>query len=58
MTEIADALERAASAPDVRVVLIHGESTIFSSGNDVADFMNPAWVGDDRPGLRFLRADA
>jgi enoyl-CoA hydratase/carnithine racemase len=54
--EIADALERAASAPDVRVVLIHGEPTVFSSGNDLADFMNPTWVGDDRPGLRFLRA--
>jgi enoyl-CoA hydratase/isomerase-like protein len=54
--EIADELERAASAPDVRVVLIHGEPTVFSSGNDLADFMNPTWVGDDRPGLRFLRA--
>jgi enoyl-CoA hydratase/carnithine racemase len=54
--EIADALERAASTPDVRVVLIHGEPTVFSSGNDLADFMNPTWVGDDRPGLRFLRA--
>jgi enoyl-CoA hydratase/carnithine racemase len=54
--EIADALEHAASAPDVRVVLIHGEPTVFSSGNDLADFMNPTWVGDDRPGLRFLRA--
>src|SRR5262249_13221 len=44
------------SSLDVRVVLIYGEPTIFSSGNDVADFINPASDGGDRPALRFLRA--
>ena len=55
--ELAAALDRAASEPAVRVVLIHGHPQVFTSGNDLADFMNPApAAGDDRPVLRFLRA--
>jgi enoyl-CoA hydratase/carnithine racemase len=54
--EMADALEHAAGTPDVRVVLIHGHPTVFTSGNDLADFMNTAPGGSDRPVLRFLRA--
>jgi enoyl-CoA hydratase/carnithine racemase len=29
---------------------------VFSSGNDLADFMNPAPASDDRSVLRFLHA--
>jgi enoyl-CoA hydratase/carnithine racemase len=54
--EMAAALERAAREPAVRVVLIHGHPQVFTSGNDLADFMNPAPAGEDRPVLRFLRA--
>jgi enoyl-CoA hydratase/carnithine racemase len=38
------------------VVLIHGDPQVFTSGNDLADFMTPAPAGDDRPVLSFLRA--
>jgi enoyl-CoA hydratase/carnithine racemase len=54
--ELAAAFDRAASDPAVRVVLIHGHPQVFTSGNDLADFMNPAPAADDRPVLRFLRA--
>ncbi|XKH53084.1 enoyl-CoA hydratase/isomerase family protein [Citricoccus nitrophenolicus] len=35
---LADAIERAASDPDVRVVLLRAEGDLFSAGNDIADF--------------------
>ena len=54
--EMAAALDRGAREPAVRVVLIHGGPQAFTSGNDLADFMNPAPAGDDRPVLSFLRA--
>ena len=38
---MADALARAAADPDLRVVVIQGHATIFSAGNDIADFLNP-----------------
>ena len=38
---MADALARAATDPDLRVVVIQGHVTIFSAGNDIADFLNP-----------------
>ncbi len=37
---LADALEQAQQNADVRVVLIQGHETIFSAGNDIADFLN------------------
>jgi enoyl-CoA hydratase/carnithine racemase len=36
---MADALEQADNNPAVRVVLIHGQSNVFTSGNDLQDFM-------------------
>jgi len=54
--ELAAALDRAERQPDVRVVVIHGHPHVFSSGNDIGDFLNPAPVGDDPPVLRFLRS--
>jgi enoyl-CoA hydratase/carnithine racemase len=55
--EMAAALERAAGDSAVRAVLIHGHPQVFSSGNDLADFMNAPSVGiEDRPVYRFLRA--
>lgn len=55
--ELGDALERAESDPAVRAVLLHGHETVFSSGNDLADFRDPPPVlpGEERPASRFLR---
>jgi enoyl-CoA hydratase/carnithine racemase len=54
--DLASALERAAGDPAVRAVVIHGHPQVFSSGNDLADFMTAPPVGEDAPVLRFLRA--
>jgi enoyl-CoA hydratase/carnithine racemase len=54
--DLAAALERAEDDPAVRVVLIHGHAQVFTSGNDVADFMTPPPPDEDKPVLRFLRA--
>jgi enoyl-CoA hydratase/carnithine racemase len=55
--DLADALARAASDPAVRVVLLHGHPQVFTSGNDIADFMDASSAfTEDRPVMRFLRA--
>ena len=38
--ELADALAAAESDAAVRCVLIQGDPTIFSAGNDIGDFLN------------------
>lgn len=55
---LADAMEQAQTNPEVRVVLIQGHETIFSAGNDIADFLNRPPSGHDAPVFRFLRAMA
>ena len=58
---LADGLERAAQDAAVRVVLIQGDATVFSAGNDIGDFQNaPADPGprEEQPVWRFLRAIA
>ena len=55
---LADAVEHAQTNPEVRVVLIQGHETIFSAGNDIADFLNHPPSGHDAPVFRFLRAIA
>lgn len=55
---LADAVEHAQTNPEVRVVLIQGHETIFSAGNDIADFLNHPPSGLDAPVFRFLRAIA
>jgi enoyl-CoA hydratase/carnithine racemase len=50
------ALEAAASDDDVRVVVFTGSGDSFTSGNDVADFMNTPPTGQDSPVFRFLLA--
>jgi enoyl-CoA hydratase/carnithine racemase len=52
---LADALEQAQRDTAVRVVLIQGHETIFSAGNDIADFLNAPPAGQDSPVFRFLR---
>ena len=52
---LADALEQAQNDSAVRVVLIQGHETIFSAGNDIADFLNAPPAGENSTVFRFLR---
>ncbi len=52
---MADALQAAQDDPAVRVVVFQGHETIFSAGNDIADFLNQPPAGEDAPVFRFLR---
>jgi enoyl-CoA hydratase/carnithine racemase len=53
---LADALAQADNDPTVRVVLLSGSVGSFTSGNDIADFVNFPPTGPDSPVLRFLIA--
>ena len=52
---LADALEAAHHDANVRVVVIQGHETIFSAGNDIADFLSLPPATQDAPVVRFLR---
>ena len=54
-TALADALDAATADSTVRAVVIQGHETIFSSGNDIGDFLNAPPAGQDSPVFRFLR---
>jgi enoyl-CoA hydratase/carnithine racemase len=54
--ELVHALTTAADDPSVRVVRIEGTAGMFTSGNDLGDFMNHPPSGTDSPVFRFLRA--
>ncbi len=51
---MADALAQASAQDAVRVVVIQGHETIFSAGNDIADFLNQPPSNQDSPVYRFL----
>ncbi len=55
---MADALAQASAQDAVRVVVIQGHETIFSAGNDIADFLNKPPTNQDSPVYRFLFAIA
>ncbi len=55
---LADALEAAAQDASVRVVVLQGDATIFSAGNDIGDFLQQPPSSQDSPVFRFLRAIA
>jgi enoyl-CoA hydratase/carnithine racemase len=55
---LADGLEQAASEPDVKVVVLHGDADIFTAGNDLGDFLRNPPAGADSPVMRFLGAIA
>ena len=55
-TAMAEALEAANTDAGVRAVLITGQPGIFTSGNDIDDFMQRPPQGDDTPVARFMRA--
>jgi enoyl-CoA hydratase/carnithine racemase len=52
---LADALAQAEQDAAVRVVVIQGHETIFSAGNDIADFLNNPPAGQESGVFRFLR---
>ncbi|MBK9441523.1 MAG: enoyl-CoA hydratase [Comamonadaceae bacterium] len=54
--EMADALTAAQADDSARVVVFQGHETIFSSGNDIADFLKTPPLSPDMPVFRFLRA--
>ncbi|MGE0072909.1 MAG: enoyl-CoA hydratase-related protein, partial [Thiomonas sp.] len=49
------AFERAASDAAVKAVLIAGEGSSFTAGNDLQDFLSNPPRGEDAPVLQFLR---
>lgn len=53
-TAMANALDAAEADNGVRVIVIHGQPGVFTSGNDLADFLNTPPTGDDAPVFRFL----
>jgi enoyl-CoA hydratase/carnithine racemase len=53
--EIADAMAAADADAAIRVVVLQGHETVFSAGNDIADFLNQPPAGMDSPVSRFLR---
>ena len=55
-TAAAETVEAASRAADVRVLLIQGHETVFSAGNDIADFIDHPPSGPDAPVYRFLLA--
>ena len=55
-TAMAEALEGANADAGVRSVLITGQPGIFTSGNDIDDFMQRPPQGEDTPVARFMRA--
>ena len=52
----AAALATAQSDAAVRTVVIQGHATVFSAGNDIADFMSGAPATQDSPVFQFLHA--
>ncbi len=55
-TDMATALTQAQSDGAVNVVVFQGHETVFSSGNDIADFLKAPPNSQDSPVFQFLRA--
>jgi enoyl-CoA hydratase/carnithine racemase len=53
---MSDALQAANADPAIRAVLITGQPGIFTSGNDLDDFMKRPPQGVDSPVFQFMRA--
>jgi len=54
--EMSEALGAASADPKVRAVLITGQPSVFTSGNDLEDFMARPPMGEDAPVIRFMQA--
>ena len=53
---LASILQQAEASSDVRVVLIQGDATVFSAGNDLGDFLNGPQADENAPPFQFLQA--
>ncbi|WP_105101878.1 enoyl-CoA hydratase [Microbulbifer pacificus] len=53
---MADLLNAAADDPSVRVVILTGAAGIFTSGNDLTDFLGGSATGDESPVYLFMQA--
>ncbi len=53
---LADTLEAARDDAATRVVVFQGDPTVFSAGNDIADFLNNPPSTQESPVFRFLHA--
>lgn len=53
-TAMASALDAAEADNAVRVIVIHGQPGVFTSGNDLKDFLDAPPTSDDSPVFRFL----
>ncbi len=56
--ELANALTQAISDDSVKVVLLQGHETVFSAGNDIADFLQQPPATEESAVFRFLRGIA
>jgi enoyl-CoA hydratase/carnithine racemase len=59
-TELSDAFDQAEANPSVRVLLLHGKGDSFTAGNDLEDFLQKPWSGQETmpPAVRFMRTVA
>jgi enoyl-CoA hydratase/carnithine racemase len=55
---LADSLTKAKDDATVRVVVIQGHATVFSAGNDIADFLHRPPTTGEAPVFRFLHGIA
>lgn len=55
-SQLADLLLEADAHDSTRVVVFQGDAGIFSSGNDIGDFVHNPPTSEDAPVFRFLRA--
>jgi len=53
--QLAQGLDHASASSEVRVVVIQGHESIFSAGNDIADFLNGPAATSESPVFKFLR---
>jgi enoyl-CoA hydratase/carnithine racemase len=53
---MADALQAAKDDAAIRVVVLQGHETVFSAGNDIADFLNNPPSTQDSPVFQFCTA--
>ncbi|MFD1215168.1 MULTISPECIES: enoyl-CoA hydratase [Microbulbifer] len=53
---MAELLDSAASDPAIRVVIITGSNGVFTSGNDLTDFLGGSAAGEESPVYQFMRA--
>lgn len=53
---MADAIEAAVADPTIRSVLLYGEPTIFTAGNDLEDFLKSPVSGMEAPVFKFMMA--